>query len=180
MQDPRRHFQYSLRSLLVGTTGFAVVLAFIKISGCEPAIISLFGAMLSAGVVWIICFIAKDTRRRVRIHIVAMAALLGTSAAGSFCVYYWRIDIAKIHLTERTKVDPRDTEEFTKGDNRETLEFRGWSYFGGFGGAVAGALLSWHATRLVAARASPPSRDHQKPKGGAAGEKLPPDDRLDI
>jgi hypothetical protein len=116
----------------------AVVLAFFRIGGRETAFVALTWVLLFASFVWALCWIASNTRRRVRLLIVMAAALLGTAAAGSFCVYYHRIDIEKVHLLDPGKLM-----------SAQTTLFGGWSLVGGLGGAIAGAVWSWRATRMA-------------------------------
>ncbi len=136
-------FRSTLWSLLLATAAWAIVLAFFKIGGPANAFEALWRAMWCAGFVWVVCWIAKNTRRRVRLHFVIGLALLGTASAGSFCVHYHRLDIEKVSLMDEGAIAKLGPPEAL----RQTNLFEGWSLFGGCGGAVAGAVWSWYATR---------------------------------
>jgi hypothetical protein len=133
-------FRFTLRSLLLATTVWAVILAFFRVSGRESAFVALWWAILSTGFVWTLCWVARNTRKRVRLLFVMATAFVGTAAAGSSCVYYHRIDTEKVHLLDTPKLMAPDVK-------RQTGLFGGWTLLGGLGGAIAGAVWSWRATR---------------------------------
>jgi hypothetical protein len=137
MKASRRRYQFTLRSLLLGTTGWAVVLAFVKLVGRVNAVVALSEATWLVAFVWAVCWI---TGRRVGFLLVTGTTLAGTAAAGSFCVCYHGIDVASVHLADGVA---------RKGIT-ETTVVADWCILGGLAGSIGGAIWSWRATRAIA------------------------------
>jgi hypothetical protein len=127
----QKRFQFSIRSLLLGTAIWAVVLAFCQVAGRDTALGCLARSLVTVGIVWWLCWLPKDLRGRVRILPLVGAAMLGTAVAALVCIYYHAINVEGVRAFEPLK-------QVSCKSSLVDL----WAVLGGAIGAVAGARWS--------------------------------------
>ncbi|MGO8688015.1 MAG: hypothetical protein ACLQLG_00120 [Thermoguttaceae bacterium] len=150
-------WQFSIKSLLIFATVFAVFLSFFRVVGCANACWAIGPSLLIAGFTWALCWIAKDTRGRVRLLSVARDAALGAIIAGLICVYGNQLDLAKLDLSG-----------IAKFWSQESHAFYDFAIFGGLVGAITGAFRSFLKHGPDVQRETPPGGESPDGPMGAA------------
>jgi hypothetical protein len=129
-------YQFSLLSMIIGTTFFAVFLSYSSVVGFYNSTISLGESFIISNIIYIICVISTCIRKRICFFRIVIYGILGTISAGFLCYFINNLNPHNIDLFE-----------LSISTINETRIFKKWLYWGMLIGPVVGVvhcLISYH------------------------------------
>ena len=152
---PVTGFRYSLRTLMLITTGIAIIFSLYPVGGpMALGTVLLVGALVGVGFVVLV-------RRRLRwlSLVVFVGAMLGGIVAGELAFYVGSLDAQKLNAPESTHYN-----------HMQPIVLTRWAIGGALAGAVAGVIMGWWlAARSGVREEESTLRWYQPTKGALLG-----------